>query len=198
MAITNADIESLDIPYGQMMYIPCKFIAGESNVSLALINSISQEMQHSQRNILPVVVKVLGEDEYAAVFNSHILAAAKEAKLDFVWCLIVNTQMETQVQIESSLSQDSTSLKDLQKDSKDLKKGLEEVRNELIKLSELIDLKTKSAPSTKSSEKISPSPPFTKKSLEAFFGTLRKTNEFFRTNEKTWASLVTKLNAVAP
>ncbi len=101
MSILQQDDSSLDITLGQVLRLPCKFIQGKSSADKALIKSISQQLQDTGKNILPVIVKALDEDDYQAVLNTQILDAARLAKLDFIWCIIVNDQMQTQVQIES-------------------------------------------------------------------------------------------------
>jgi hypothetical protein len=101
MSILQQDESSLDITLGQVLRLPCKFIQGKSGADKALLKSISQQLQATGKNILPVIVKALDEDDYQAVLNTQILDAAKLAKLDFVWCLVVNDQMQEQVQIES-------------------------------------------------------------------------------------------------
>jgi hypothetical protein len=101
MSILQQDESSLDITLGQVLRLPCKFIQGKSGADKALLKNISQHLQATGKNILPVIVKALDEDDYQAVFNTQILDAAKLAKLDFVWCIIVDEPMLTQVQIES-------------------------------------------------------------------------------------------------
>jgi hypothetical protein len=86
MSILQQDESSLDIALGQVLRLPCKFIKGKSSANPALIKAISQQLSTRGKNILPVVVKALG---------------ARKAKLDFVWCIIVDDQMQAQVQIES-------------------------------------------------------------------------------------------------
>jgi hypothetical protein len=101
MSILQQDDSSLDITLGQVLRLPCKFIQGKSSADKVLIKSISQQLSTTGKNILPVIVKVLDEDDYQAVLNTQILDAAKLAKLDFVWCIVVDDQMQEQVQIES-------------------------------------------------------------------------------------------------
>ncbi|MBD0345425.1 MAG: hypothetical protein ICV63_11520, partial [Coleofasciculus sp. Co-bin14] len=59
------------------------------------------QLQVTGKNILPVIVKVLEEDSYQAILNTQILDAARKLGFDFVWCIIVDDQMQSQVQIES-------------------------------------------------------------------------------------------------
>lgn len=101
MSILQQDDSSLNVTLGQVLRLPCKFIQGESGADKILIRSISQQLSATQKNILPVIVKALDEDDYQAVLNTQILDAAKQAGLDFVWCIIVDNPMLTQIQIES-------------------------------------------------------------------------------------------------
>ncbi len=100
MSILQQDDSSLDITLGQVLRLPCKFIQGKSSADKTLIKSISQQLKTIGKNILPIIVKALDEDEYQAVLNTQILDAARLAKLDFVWCIIVDDPMLAQVQIE--------------------------------------------------------------------------------------------------
>jgi hypothetical protein len=99
MLITTKD-SSIDNPLGQILRLPCKFIKGESDSSPMIISAIADELKRTGRNVLPVVVISTGEDKYKTVLNAHILIAARQAKLDFVWCIIVNDDMEKQLQVE--------------------------------------------------------------------------------------------------
>ena len=101
MSILQQDDSSLNITFGQVIRLPCKFIQGKPITDKALIKSISNQLSSTGKNILPVIVKALDEDDYQAVINSQILEAAKQAGLDFVWCIIVDDPMLAQVQIES-------------------------------------------------------------------------------------------------
>jgi ribosomal protein L21 len=99
MLLTTKE-SSIDNPLGQILRLPCKFIKGESDVSPMIISAIADELKQTNRNVLPVVVMSAGEDKYKVVLNSHILAAARQAKLDFIWCIIINDDMEKQLQVE--------------------------------------------------------------------------------------------------
>ncbi len=99
MLLTTKD-SSIDNPLGQILRLPCKFIKGESDASPMIISAIADELKRTGRNVLPVVVISTGEDKYKTVLNAHILTAARQAKLDFVWCIIVNDDMEKQLRVE--------------------------------------------------------------------------------------------------
>lgn len=91
---------SMDDDSRCLLRLPCKFIKGENNTSSIIISAIADELQKIGRNVLPVIVKQSGEDKYQVVLNDHIIAAARQAKLDFVWCIIVDDVMEKQLQVE--------------------------------------------------------------------------------------------------
>ncbi|MBW4458192.1 MAG: hypothetical protein KME55_39395 [Nostoc indistinguendum CM1-VF10] len=101
MSLLLQDESTLDIALGRVLRIPCKFIQGQSSVNPTLIKNISQQLQATGKNILPIIIKALGEDNFVATLNIHILEAARQAKLDFVWCIVVDDKMQSQVKIES-------------------------------------------------------------------------------------------------
>jgi hypothetical protein len=103
MAIFQEEEFSTDIPLGQILQLPCKFIQGKSNVASKQIEAIAEQLSKTEKNILPVVVKLLEQDNYQSVFNTQILDGARLAKKDFVWCIIVDEPMLAQVQIEAGL-----------------------------------------------------------------------------------------------
>jgi hypothetical protein len=94
---------SADIPLGQVLQLPCKFIQGKSNLAAKQIEAIAQKLSKTEKNILPIVVKPLDEDNYQSVFNTQILDGARLAKKDFVWCIIVDEPMLEQIHIEAGL-----------------------------------------------------------------------------------------------
>jgi DNA uptake protein ComE-like DNA-binding protein len=88
-------------PLGQVLRLPCKFIQGKSSAEVMVINAIAAELAISGKNILPVMVKLLKEDKYTAVLNSQILIAAQQAKLDFIYCIVVDDEMAAQLKVEA-------------------------------------------------------------------------------------------------
>lgn len=85
------------------MRLPCQFIQGKSNVPAKQIEAIAQQLSKTEKNILPIVGKLLDQDNYPSVFNNQILDGARLAKKDFVWCIIVDEPMLEQIQIEAGL-----------------------------------------------------------------------------------------------
>lgn len=88
-------------PLGQVLRLPCKFIQGKSSAEVMVINAIAAELAISGKNVLPVMVKLLKEDKYTAVLNNQILIAAQQAKLDFVYCIVVDDEMAVQLKVEA-------------------------------------------------------------------------------------------------
>lgn len=101
MAIFDEDDSLLDFELGQTLQIPCKFVQGTSQAHPVLIKNLTSQMKKTGKNILPVIVKLLEEDSYEALQNAQILEAARQANLDFVWCIVVDEEMLKQVLVES-------------------------------------------------------------------------------------------------
>lgn len=100
MALAQKDT-TLDTPLGQVIRIPCKFIKGKSDAQAIVIKAIAAELEATGRNVLPVIVQMTGEDRYQAVLNAQILDGARQAKRDFVWCIVVDKQMHNQALVET-------------------------------------------------------------------------------------------------
>lgn len=94
------DDSAVSAPTGQLLRIPVKFIKGKSDTSAIVISAIATQLQTVRKNVLPVMVKVINDDQYQAVYNVHILEAARQAKLDFIWCIAVDAEMQDQMQVE--------------------------------------------------------------------------------------------------
>jgi hypothetical protein len=101
MSVLHQDQSPLDLPLGEVLRLPCKLIKGQSSAPPVLIKHIANQLQNLQRNILPIVVRVLDEDSYEAVLNLQILDAARVANLDFVQCIAVNDQMLSGIKLEA-------------------------------------------------------------------------------------------------
>lgn len=103
MAVFQEEEFSNDITLGQVLRLPCQFIQGKSNLRLKQIEAIAEQLSKTEKNILPVVVKLLEPDNYQSVFNTQILDAARLANKEFIWCIIVDEPMLAQIQIEAGL-----------------------------------------------------------------------------------------------
>lgn len=97
------DISLDDITLGELLRIPCEYITAQSTELFhpILLQHLSEELKKSQENISPIFIKRIAEDEYYAIHNTLTLAAAKKAKLDFVFCIAINEQMEHQILLET-------------------------------------------------------------------------------------------------
>lgn len=104
MALFEVEESILNVELGRILRIPCKFVHGKSDAHPALINNLAQQMKNTGKNILPVMVEIVSEDNYQAIENAHILAAAKKVELDFVWCIVINKEMLDQVLVETGKS----------------------------------------------------------------------------------------------
>lgn len=127
------DRSPFDAPLGQILRIPCKFIKGKTDAHPVLLKAIAQELKKQGKNILPVFVQQLRDEEYRAFSNIHVLEAARQAKSDFVWCIVVDETMRAQVQVElgqvvrvniltASISEITQTIEYLQGQNPDLKK----------------------------------------------------------------------------
>ncbi len=92
---------SIDTQLGKVLRIACKYVRGKADTQEIVIQTIAQELKVQGKNVLPVIVRELGEDDYQATLNTHILEAAKQAGLDFVRCIVVDAAMQSQVEVET-------------------------------------------------------------------------------------------------
>ncbi len=96
------DYETLvDIELGKVIRLPLFQVVGNQEVHSALVKNLSKQIQKNERNYLPVIVKLLGEDSYEAIYNIQILEAARKAEVDFVWCIVVDDEILDQIKVES-------------------------------------------------------------------------------------------------
>lgn len=95
------DDPSIKTPLGELLRLPVKFIKGKTDAPAIAVSAIAQQLQATSKNVLPIIVKLLAEDKYEATLNAQILEAARQAKLDFVWCIVVNEAMDFQTQVEA-------------------------------------------------------------------------------------------------
>jgi len=92
-----------ELELGEILRIPIEFVENKSKVKLntTLVKSLANKLKASNKNILPIIVKQKSEDEYEAIHNTLILEAAKQAGLEFVWCIAVDEKMESQILAET-------------------------------------------------------------------------------------------------
>lgn len=88
---------------GKYLRISCKKITNKNKFEFhpAVINAIAEKLKTNQRNFLPIIVEEIDDEEYQVLLNAHILAAAKKAELDFVWCIMADAQRGKQIEVES-------------------------------------------------------------------------------------------------
>ncbi|NEP41424.1 MAG: hypothetical protein F6K35_20215 [Okeania sp. SIO2H7] len=86
---------------GKIIKIPHKLIKGDYEGDLKAIKRLAKHLKNTKKNLIPVAVQMLDEENYIALHNLQILAAVKDAGLDFVWCVIVDDELFKQVLIES-------------------------------------------------------------------------------------------------
>lgn len=92
---------NLSAPKGQIIRTPTKFMKGKpSGFSPEQINDIADVLKANGRNSMPVMVKQTDDNRYEVVGNNQIWEAAKKAKLDFIWSINVDDEMEKQMAIE--------------------------------------------------------------------------------------------------
>ena len=91
----------MDIELGKVIRLPLFQVAGNNEVHPALLNNLAKQIQKNERNYLPVIVKLVAEDSYEAIDNVQILEAARKAEVDFVWCIVVDDEILSQIQVES-------------------------------------------------------------------------------------------------
>ncbi|MBE9032499.1 hypothetical protein IQ266_22430 [filamentous cyanobacterium LEGE 11480] len=87
-------------PLGKILRLPCKFFYGETDAHPLVIQTIANGLKESERNILPIIAQEIDQNEYQVIANAHLLEAARIANLDFVWCMLIDEDMETQLQLE--------------------------------------------------------------------------------------------------
>ncbi|MDJ0532460.1 MAG: hypothetical protein QNJ70_08180 [Xenococcaceae cyanobacterium MO_207.B15] len=91
----------VEIELGKILCIPLFQVAGNQEFHPALIKNLAKQIQKKERNYLPVIVKLLAEDSYEAIYNVQILEAARQAEVDFVWCIVVDDEILDQIKVES-------------------------------------------------------------------------------------------------
>ncbi|MDJ0903381.1 MAG: hypothetical protein QNJ55_31735 [Xenococcus sp. MO_188.B8] len=91
----------MDIELGKVIRLPLFQVTGNQQVHPALLNNLAKQIQKNERNYLPVIVKLLDEDSYEAIYKVQILEAARKAEVDFVWCIVVDDEILDQIKVES-------------------------------------------------------------------------------------------------
>jgi hypothetical protein len=98
----NIQASVIENPTGQILKLPCRFFHARIDMPTNFSQASVKELERTKRNVFPVIAKEKGEDNYEVILNAHILEACKQAKLDFVLCILVDDDMESQLQLEIS------------------------------------------------------------------------------------------------
>jgi len=80
--------------------IPTHLIKGTSKGKPAQVKALSEIMQKTGKNLHPVIIIEVKENEYQVIAHDLIWQATKAAKLDFTWCLIVSSSEKNQILME--------------------------------------------------------------------------------------------------
>lgn len=89
---------------GKYLRIPCGMITlpeGQEKSHPVAIAAIAEMLKAKDSNFLPIMVEEVDDEEYEAIWNAHLLEAAKQANLDFVWCIIADTESRQQIEVEA-------------------------------------------------------------------------------------------------
>ena len=91
-----------ELGLGEIIRIPCECIepSTKPKFNKSILKNITTQLKKSGKNILPVFIKQVDEDNYKAIHNILVLEAAKKAKLDFIFCIAVDDLMESQLLLE--------------------------------------------------------------------------------------------------
>jgi roadblock/LC7 domain-containing protein len=87
---------------GKLMHLPISDIelTTEIKESNSLISIAAESILKSNgRNWIPVIVTEVADYQYQVVSNQLVYVAAREAKLDRVWCIVIDHAPETLDQI---------------------------------------------------------------------------------------------------
>lgn len=89
---------------GQYLRLPLrqiKMIEKAEQSNFIIIEAIAEKLKQNKRNFLPIIVEEVEEYQYKAFLNSHIIEAAQKANLDFVWCILADSERRKQIEVEA-------------------------------------------------------------------------------------------------
>ena len=89
---------------GSYTRVPRKLIhmrSGQEKSHPTVIQAIAEKLKVNGRNFLPLIIEQVDEEEYEVLFNAHILEAAQEANLNFVWCILADEERRGQIEVEA-------------------------------------------------------------------------------------------------
>ncbi len=117
----------METELGKVIRLPLFEVQGNQEVHPALLKNLAKQIKRNEQNFLPVIVKLLGEDSYEAIYNVQILEAARKAEVDFVWCIVVDDEILDQIKVESG---EIIRLPVLTASQQDIKEVLEYIQEE--------------------------------------------------------------------
>jgi hypothetical protein len=93
---------------GNLMCIPIDEIEpGETpEIHQYVLQFTARQFNGNNRNWIPVIVKEIGLDQYQVIANSFVYAAAIEAGLEEIWCIIAEDTPEV-TQLSQALAQET-------------------------------------------------------------------------------------------
>lgn len=94
---------------GNLMCLPIDEIepGNPTEVHQYILQFAAKQLNENGRNWVPVIVKETGLDQYQVIANSFVYAAAIEAGLEEVWCIIAEDTPEV-VQLSQALAQETS------------------------------------------------------------------------------------------
>ena len=101
MALFDGSEDFFRIERGKTIHLPIGEVEGTSVGHEVLITNIALHMKKTNKNFLPVIVKEIEENHYESCLNTPVLEAARLANLDFIWCIIVDSDLLQQIEVES-------------------------------------------------------------------------------------------------
>src|SRR4028119_2260314 len=77
---------------GKLMHLPLNNIESGEQISASefIVTAAEAICQAGGRNWIPVIVKETGDYQYQVVSNHFVYAVAQQAKLDLVWCIVID------------------------------------------------------------------------------------------------------------
>lgn len=113
---------------GKLLHLYLEEIEIDQPVSVPefLIRGAAQAIQSAgDRNWVPLIVKQTGAERYQVIANGFVLAAAEQAGLHKVWCIIADDSAETQQAARILAQEEAPKINLAQASRDDIKAGLE-------------------------------------------------------------------------
>ncbi len=93
---------------GNLMCLPIDEIepGNPTEVHQYILQFVVKKFNDDSRNWIPVIVKEIGLDQYQVIANSFVYAAAVEAGLEEIWCIIAGDSPEV-TELSQALAQET-------------------------------------------------------------------------------------------